>query len=101
MIDFVEDINEDEKGRLTDKLIECALFDLMPALGGPTDLAFLIDNKMARFGALQWAIRHETTNRVELLKAMGKPELLAEIVHREANLYGSRLTNGYADAYPL
>ena len=68
MIDFILNINDDEKGRLADKLIECALLDLMPAFEGPTDLVFLINNDAARFGALQWAIRHETTEREELLK---------------------------------
>lgn len=93
--------NDEQKEAVTKKLFECAMLDMMPALNGPTDAAFLINDDNARFGALKWAIRHETTNHEELVKAVGNPKLLAEIVRRDADLYGSRQTNGYATAYPL
>jgi hypothetical protein len=102
VIDLIKSMSDAEKEHLADKLIECAMLDMMPALNGPTDLAFLINDDNRRFGALQWSIRNETVDRDGLIKAMGNQEALAEVVHREAAQYGRVVSrNAYAKAYPL
>lgn len=84
----------------TERLIEAIGLDLMP--NNPTGVDFGIYNigiseeeSMKRFGALQWAFKHEACTARELNLALGNGPVLTEIVNRTSSINPGR-PNPYA-----
>lgn len=75
---------------MTRELLECAALDEVPGLACRVDFGIMPPGEVEKFGAYQWAIRHEMVTPQELNEALGDGAKLTEIVNRGANPYGGQ-----------
>lgn len=78
---------------LTQELVDCIALDRMPGMACQVD--FGIDGSQDKFGALQWAWRHEHTTTEELDRALGDGPQLTEIVNRGGNPYACTIKTAW------